>query len=55
MQWDAPPCIIRPKERDVRPRSNMGNLPGQNLMEGTGRGNRALLPHWGAALQGQVN
>ena len=55
MQWDPPPCIIRPKERDVRPRWNMGHLSGQNPIEGTARGDRALLPHGGAALWGHVN
>ena len=32
VRWDPPPCIIRPKERSVRLRSNMGYLSGQNLL-----------------------
>ena len=54
MQWDPPPCIIRRKERDVRPWSNMGYLSGENRMEATARGDRALLPLGGAALWGHV-
>ena len=30
VRWDPPQHIIRPKERNVRLRSNMGYLPGQN-------------------------
>ena len=30
VRWDPPPRIIRPKERNVRLRSNMGYLSGQN-------------------------
>ena len=30
VQWDPPPRIIRPKERNMRLRSNMGYLSGQN-------------------------
>ena len=30
LRWDPPPRIIRPKERNVRLRSNMGYLSGQN-------------------------
>ena len=30
VRWDPPPHIIRPKERNVRLRSNMGYLSGQN-------------------------
>ena len=30
VRWDPPPRIIRPKERKVRLRSNMGYLSGQN-------------------------
>ena len=55
MQTDPPPFIIRLKERDVRPRLNMGYLSGQDPMEDTARGDRALLPHGGAALWGHVN
>ena len=36
----------------MRPRSNMGYLSGQNPMEGTARGNRALLPHRGGRFVG---
>ena len=32
MHWDPPSCIIRPKERDVRPPSNIGYLSEQNPM-----------------------
>ena len=51
---DPAPRIIRPKERNVRPGSNMGYLSGQSPMEGTTRGDRALLQHGGAALWGHV-
>ena len=54
MRRDPPPRIIRQKERDVRPRSNMGYLSGQNPMEGPARGDRALLPHGGAVLWGHL-
>ena len=30
VRWDPPPRIICPKERNVRLRSNMGYLSGQN-------------------------
>ena len=30
VRWDPPQRIIRPKERSVRLRSNMGYLSGQN-------------------------
>ena len=30
VRWDPPPVIIRPEERKVRLRSNMGYLSGQN-------------------------
>ena len=55
MQWDPPPYIIRPKERDVKPWSNVGYRSGQNPMEGTACGDRALLPHGGATLWGHMN
>ena len=55
MQWDPIPRIVCPKERDVRPQANMAYLSGQNPMEGTARGDRALLPHGGAALWVNVN
>ena len=55
MQSNPTPCIIRSKERDWRPRLNIGYLSGQNPMEGTARGDRALLPHGGATLWGHVN
>ena len=32
VRGDPPPCIIRPKERNVRPRSIMGYLSAQNSM-----------------------
>ena len=53
-RWDPPPRIILPRERNVRPRSNMGYLSGQNLPWGTARGNHALPPCGGAALWGHV-
>ena len=30
VRWDPPPPIVRPKERSVRLRSNMGYLSWQN-------------------------
>ena len=42
MRWDPPPRIIRPKQRNVRLWSNMGYLSGQNPLQGTARGDRAL-------------
>ena len=30
VRWDPSPRIVRPKERNVRLRSNMGYLSGQN-------------------------
>ena len=44
MRWDPPPRNIRPKEGDVRLWSNMGYPCGQNSVNGTARGNCALLP-----------
>ena len=48
------PPIIRPKERNVRLRSNMGYLSGQNSLWGTARGDRALPRCGGAALWAHV-
>ena len=52
MRWDPPPRIIRPKERNVRLRSNMGYLSGRNPLWGTARGDRAFPPCGGAAFLG---
>ena len=38
----------------MRPRSNMGFPSGQNPLNGTARGDRALPPCEGAALWGHV-
>ena len=54
VRWDPPPRVIRPKERSLRLRSNMGYLSGQNPLYGTARGDRALPPCRGAALWGHV-
>ena len=32
VRWDPSPHIIRPKERSLRLRSNMGYLSGQNAL-----------------------
>ena len=50
MRWATPP-IIRPKESDVRPRSNMGYVSRQNPMEGTSRVDRPFS-HMGEPLCG---
>ena len=48
MRWDPPPRSIRPKERNVRLRSNMGYLSGHwELLAAT-----APFPHVGEPLCG---
>ena len=50
VRWDPPPRITRPKEGNVRLRSNMGYLSGQNPLYGTARGDCALPLCGGAPL-----
>ena len=54
MRWDPPPRIIRPKEMNVRPRSNMGYVSGQDPMEGIAYCSRQLSPSptWGSRFVG---
>ena len=52
VRWDPPTRIIRPKERNVRLRSNMGYLSGRRPPWGTARGDRALPPCGGPRFVG---
>ena len=52
MQWDPPSCIIHSKERDVRPRLNMGYLSGQNPMGGYCSRRPSPSPAWSSHLVG---